>query len=93
MAAYAGSLPRNFGLQVLSFCLTQEERSGPAGVIANPPAVRQARCHCAEGQGHPMWSLTSMVDRKKHVERIPKDWVEEVRRRGEAGREFKRAVA
>ncbi len=40
-----------------------------------------------------MWSLTFMVDRKKHVERIPKDWVGEVQRRGEAGREFKRAVA
>jgi hypothetical protein len=34
-----------------------------------------------------------MVDGKKRVERIPEDWVEEVRRRVEEGREFKRAVA
>jgi len=50
-------------------------------------------CHCADGQGHPMWSLTFMVGGKKRVERIPKDWVEEVRGKVEAGREFKRAVA
>lgn len=49
-------------------------------------------CHCAQGTGHPMWSLTFMVDGKKRVERIPDEWVEEVRRRVEAGREFKRAV-
>lgn len=50
-------------------------------------------CHCASGDGHPSWSLTFMVDRQKRVERIPEDLVEEVRRRVEAGREFKDAVA
>jgi Family of unknown function (DUF6788) len=50
-------------------------------------------CHCATGAGHPVWSLTFMVDGKKRVERIPEDWVEEVRRRVDAGREFKQAVA
>ncbi len=33
-----------------------------------------------------------MVRGKKHVQHIPKDWVEEVRRRVEAGREFQDAV-
>ena len=33
-----------------------------------------------------------MVQGKKHVQHIPKDWVEEVRRRVEAGREFQDAV-
>jgi hypothetical protein len=33
-----------------------------------------------------------MVDGKKRVERIPRDWVEEVGRRVEAGREFQDAV-
>jgi len=33
-----------------------------------------------------------MVKGKRRVERIPKDWVEEVRRRVEAGREFQDAV-
>jgi hypothetical protein len=50
-------------------------------------------CHCAEGEGHAMWSLTFMVDGKKRVEHVPSDWVEEVRRRVEQGREFKQAVA
>lgn len=49
-------------------------------------------CHCAQGEGHPVWSLTFMVEGKKHVQHIPKDWVEDVRRRVEAGREFQDAV-
>jgi hypothetical protein len=44
-------------------------------------------------QGHPVWSLTFMAGGKKHVERIPNEWVEEVRRLVDAGREFKEAVA
>lgn len=34
-----------------------------------------------------------MLNGKKRVERIPHDWVEEVRRRVEAGRQFKDAVS
>jgi len=49
-------------------------------------------CHCATGKGHPMWSLTFMVDGKKRVERIPDDWVEDIRVLVEQGREFKKAV-
>jgi hypothetical protein len=33
-----------------------------------------------------------MVNGKKHVQHIPKDWVEDVRQRVEAGREFQDAV-
>lgn len=33
-----------------------------------------------------------MVQGKKRVQHIPKDWVEEVQRRVEAGREFQDAV-
>jgi hypothetical protein len=50
-------------------------------------------CHCAQGDGHPMWSLTFMVQGKKRVERIPNEWIEFVRERVEAGRKFKEAVA
>jgi len=50
-------------------------------------------CHCASGDGHPSWILTFMVERRKRVERIPEDLVDEVRRRVESGREFKDAVA
>jgi hypothetical protein len=49
-------------------------------------------CHCAEDRGHPVWSLTFMVQGKKHVQHIPKPWVEQVRRRVQAGREFQDAV-
>jgi hypothetical protein len=34
-----------------------------------------------------------MAGGQKRVERIPKEWVEEVQRRVDAGREFKQAVA
>ncbi len=50
-------------------------------------------CHCAQGGGHPVWSLTFMVGGKKRVERVPDDWVEVVRQRVEAGRQFKEALA
>ena len=49
-------------------------------------------CHCAEGDGHPGWTLTFMVDGQKRVERIPAAWVDEVRQLVDAGREFKQAV-
>lgn len=50
-------------------------------------------CHCVAEQGHPVWLLTFTVKGKKRVERIPREWVEDVRRRVEAGRAFKEAVA
>ena len=50
-------------------------------------------CHCADGQGHPVWSLTFMMDGQKHVERIPADWVDSVRQRVEQARQFKELVA
>lgn len=50
-------------------------------------------CHCADGEGHPQWSLTFMADGKKRVETIPANWVEAIRPRVEAGRRFKQAAA
>ncbi len=51
-------------------------------------------CHCAAPQdpGHPMWTLTFMVDGKKHTQHIPQQWVQEVQRRVNAGRQFQDAV-
>jgi len=49
-------------------------------------------CHCAKDRGHPVWSLTFMVEGKKRVQHIPKEWVEEVRHRVREGREFQDAV-
>jgi len=54
----------------------------------------QSTCHCAKDKkGHPVWSLTFMAGGQKRVERIPNEWVEDVQRWVEAGREFKEAVA
>jgi hypothetical protein len=50
-------------------------------------------CHCADGQGHPLWSLTFMVQGKKRVENIPQPWVETVRQRVDQGRQFREALA
>jgi hypothetical protein len=51
-------------------------------------------CHCAQAHdpGHPVWSLTFMVRGRKHVQHIPKEMVEEVQKRVQAGREFQDAV-
>lgn len=49
-------------------------------------------CRCTRGKGHPAWTLTYMIDGERHVDRIPAEWAEEVRRRVEAGREFQEAV-
>ena len=49
-------------------------------------------CHCASGQGHPIWFLSFMSQGKHRVERIPKPWVDDVRRRVAAGREFQDAL-
>jgi hypothetical protein len=50
-------------------------------------------CHCADGDGHPLWTLTFMADGKKRVETIPIDWLDVIRPRVEAGRSFKEAAA
>lgn len=49
-------------------------------------------CHCAQGDGHPAWSLTYMVAGRKQVLHIPTAWVADIRRRVEAGRAFQDAV-
>lgn len=54
----------------------------------------QPTCHCAsDKKGHPICFLTFMAGGKKRVERVPVEWVEEVQRLVDAGREFKNAVA
>jgi hypothetical protein len=50
-------------------------------------------CRCADGEGHPVWSLTFRDDGRKRVERIPDEWVEQIRPLVEQGREFKDALA
>jgi len=50
-------------------------------------------CHCADGDGHPLWTLTFMAGGKKRVETVPADWADAVRPRVAAGRHFKQAAA
>ncbi len=50
-------------------------------------------CHCADSQGHPLWSLTFMVQGKKRVEHIPQQWADAVRQRVDQGRQCKQALA
>jgi hypothetical protein len=50
-------------------------------------------CHCADGAGHPLWTLTFMAGGKKRVESIPAAWVDTIRPRVEAGRHFKETGA
>ena len=69
----------------------------PADLLPGSLSVSHTRCgkptcHCASGEGHSAWSLTFMAAGKKRVERIPKDWVEEVRQRVQAGRAFQDAL-
>ena len=64
----------------------------PGSLCLSHTRCGKPSCHCASGEGHPAWSLTFMANGKKRVERIPKEWVEEVRRRVAAGREFQDAI-
>lgn len=50
-------------------------------------------CHCADGDGHPLWTLTFMAGGKKRVETIPAEWLDAIRPRVESGRHLKEAVA
>jgi hypothetical protein len=70
----------------------------PADALPGSLALTHSRCGkpacwCAQAEGHASWSLTFMVNGKKRVERIPDEWVEQIRPLVEQGREFKDAIA
>ena len=69
------------------------EHALPGSLALTHRKCGKPNCHCASGKGHPMWSLTFMVGGKKRVERIPTEWVEEIRPLVLEGREFKDTVA
>lgn len=37
-------------------------------------------CHCAGGRGHPLWSITFSRKGERRVERVPREWVEDLER-------------
>jgi hypothetical protein len=80
---------RKFAL-LRQFPLPQELLPGSLSV--SHTRCGKPTCHCANGEGHAAWSLTFMAAGKKRVERIPKQWVDDVRRRVEAGRAFQDAL-
>jgi hypothetical protein len=70
----------------------------PSDALSGSLALTHRRCgkpncRCVDGEGHPVWSLTFRVDGRKRVERIPDEWVEQIRPLVEQGREFKDAIA
>lgn len=69
------------------------EDSLPGSLALTHRRCGKPTCHCAgEERGHPMWSLTFMEGGRKRVERIPEEWVPDVRRRVEAGRNLRDAI-
>jgi hypothetical protein len=64
----------------------------PGSLVRTETRCGKPTCRCAQGVGHPAWSLTFMVKGRKRVERIPADWAEEVQRQVQAGRAFQDAV-
>ncbi len=65
----------------------------PGSLVLSHRRCGKPGCHCAEGAAHPFYTLTFMVDGKKHVESIPAEWIDSVRPAVEAGRGFKDSVA
>jgi hypothetical protein len=65
----------------------------PGSLALTHTRCGKPNCQCAASEGHPGWSLTFMVDGKKRVERIPDEWVKQIRPLVEQGREFKDAIA
>lgn len=65
----------------------------PGSMVQTRRRCGKDSCHCAQGEGHPIWSLTFMVEGKKRVERIPDEWVEQLQPLVAQGRQFKDAVA
>jgi hypothetical protein len=65
----------------------------PGSLVLSHRRCGKAGCHCAKGDAHPFYTLTFMVDGKKHVESIPAEWIDAVRPAVEAGRGFQDSVA
>lgn len=64
----------------------------PGSLSLHRTRCGKSNCRCAQGEGHPVWSLTYRVGGRKYVQHIPQRLVDEVRRRVEAGREYEAAV-
>ena len=73
--------------------LTIPPHALPGSLVLTQRRCGKPSCHCARGDGHPLWSLTFMVNGTKRVEHIPAPWADAVRQHVEEGRAFKNAIA
>jgi len=64
----------------------------PGSLVLNYTRCGKPSCHCAKGKGHAAWSLVFMAGGKRHAQRIPKEWVEDVQKQVDASRKFQDAV-
>lgn len=87
----AARLHRRARLLLASFQLPVDAL--PGSLALSHRRCGKSSCHCADGDGHPLWTLTFMAGGKKRVHAIPMDWLDAIRPRVEAGRHFKQAAA
>ena len=69
------------------------ENALPSSLALTHRKCGKANCRCAAGKGHPMWTLTFMVEGRKRVESIPAAWVDDIRLLLAKSREYKGAVS
>jgi hypothetical protein len=89
--AEASRLRRRLRLLLARFRVPEDAL--PGSLALSHRRCGKPSCHCADGEGHPFWTLTFMAGGKKRVETIPAEWLDAVRPRVEAGRHFKEAAA
>jgi len=89
--AEASRLRRRLRLLLARFRVPEDAL--PGSLALSHRRCGKPSCHCANGEGHPFWTLTFMAGGKKRVETIPAEWLDAVRPRVEAGRHFKEAAA
>ena len=89
--AEASRLRRRLRLLLARFRVPEDAL--PGSLALSHRRCGKPSCHCANGEGHPFWTLTFMAGGKRRVETIPAEWLDAVRPRVEAGRHFKEAAA
>ena len=91
MGPQASRLRRRMRLLISRFQVPDDAL--PGSLALSHRRCGKPSCHCAQGDGHPLWTLTFMAGGKKRVETIPADWLDVIRPRVEAGRRFKEVAA
>lgn len=77
------ALVRRFGIpeDVIGGCLSKTHRR-----------CGKPNCHCAEGRGHPRWSVTFSNQGERRVERVPEEWVEQLEQTVLRTQEYMQAI-